>query len=136
MARRTCSQSPEVETTSTRSPEVIPPTTAWEIPAPLRRFSPAVTRCVPESEDEASDSSAGALWPVEPSVEPSVSAGSEAPEPSLLDDPPDSESLDELEDEDELDPVDEPDDEDELPLDDDESSEDEGCPAAESGTSR
>ena len=31
---------------------------------------------------------------------------------------------------------DEPDDEDELPLDDDESSEDEGCPAAESGTSR
>ena len=178
MARRTCTQSPEVETTVTRSPAGIPPTTAFELPAPLRRFSPAVARCVPE-EDEDSDSSAGALCSVEP-FDSEVSDASE--EVSLLEDPPEP---DEPDDADELDPLaepddeeddsdpsaealcsveafdsevsdspeeaplledppepDEPDDEEELdPLDepdedDDEASAGEGCPSAESGTSR
>lgn len=39
----------------TRSPAGIAPTTACELPAPLRRFSPTVTRCVSESEVEVPD---------------------------------------------------------------------------------
>ena len=55
MARRICTQSPEVDSSVTRSPAGIAPTTAFELPAPLRRFSPTVTRCVPEADDEDSD---------------------------------------------------------------------------------